>query len=56
VLTRLAAERGALYAEVADLTFSPTGVSANEAAESLLDLLEIRWQRPAGPFTALESS
>ncbi len=56
VLTRLAAERGPLYTEAADMTFSPTGMSAAEAAESLVDLLESRWRRPATAFTDQESS
>jgi shikimate kinase len=56
VLTRLASERGPLYPEVADLTFSPAGMSAPEAADSLIDLLDSHWQRPATPFTAQESS
>lgn len=47
VLARLAAERGPLYAEAADLRFSPVGMSATEAAEQLVDLLERRWQRQA---------
>ncbi len=56
VLTRLAAERGPLYAEAADLRFSPIGMSATEAAEQLVDLLEKCWLRPASPNTAPESS
>jgi shikimate kinase len=47
VLVRLAAERGPLYAETADLRFSPVGMSATDAAEQLVDLLEHRWQRQA---------
>ena len=47
VLTRLAAARAPLYAEVADLTFSPTGMSRSEATERLADRLEPLWQRPA---------
>lgn len=49
VLTRLTAERAPLYAEVADLTFSPTGMSRTEAAERLAARLEPLWQRPAAP-------
>lgn len=47
VLTRLAAARAPLYAEVADLTFSPTGMSRSEAAERLAAHLEPLWQQPA---------
>lgn len=49
VLTRLAAERGPLYAGIADLTFSPAGMGAAEAAERLTDLLADRWPRPGLP-------
>ena len=49
VLARLAAERGPLYAEVAELTFSPAGMSRTEAARRLADSLDNRWQRPAAP-------
>lgn len=47
VLTRLAAARAPLYAEVADLTFSPTGMGRGEATERLAGHLEPHWQRPA---------
>lgn len=49
VLTRLAAARAPLYAGVADLTFSPTGMRRTEAAERLAERLEPLWQRPAAP-------
>lgn len=49
VLTRLAVARAPLYAEVADLTFSPTGMRRTEAAERLAARLEPFWQRPAAP-------
>lgn len=55
VLTRLASERAPLYAEIADLEFSPTGLSAADAAERLADLLDIHWQRPVAPAAAPES-
>lgn len=56
VLTRLAAERAPLYAEIADLQFSPTGQIPADAAERLTALLESRWQRPAAPTPVTESS
>ena len=49
VLARLAAERAPLYAEIADLQFSPAGMTPADAAERLTDLLDIHWQRPATP-------
>jgi shikimate kinase len=47
VLTRLAAERMPLYAETADLEFSPAGLTPVDAAQRLADLLENHWQRTA---------
>lgn len=47
VLARLAAERAPLYAEIADLEFSPAGMTPADAAGRLVDLLDIHWQRPA---------
>lgn len=55
VLTRLATERAPLYAEIADLEFSPTGLTPADAAERLVGLLEIHWQRTAAPVAAPES-
>lgn len=55
VLARLATERAPLYAEIADLQFSPTGMTPADAAEHLADLLESRWQRPAAPATIPDS-
>ncbi len=49
VLTRLAAERAPLYAEVADLHFSPAGLTPAEATERLAERLEGCWQRPGIP-------
>lgn len=45
VLRRLAAERGPLYAAVADLDFPPTGPGPADAAAGLAALLETRWPR-----------
>lgn len=55
VLMRLAAERTPLYAEIADLAFSPTGMTPADAAERLNGLLDIHWQRPVAPVAAPES-
>jgi shikimate kinase len=55
VLARLAAERAPLYAEIADLQFSPTGMTPADAAERLAALLDTHWQRPAAPAPAPES-
>lgn len=49
VLTRLATARAPLYAEVADLVFSPTGMRRTEAAERLTERLEPLWQHPTAP-------
>ncbi len=49
VLSRLAAERAPLYAEVADLHFSPAGLMPAEATERLAERLEGCWQRPGIP-------
>ena len=46
VLARLAAERGPLYAEVADLTFPPAGMSPTDAAEQLAERLQDLWRCP----------
>lgn len=54
VLSRLAAERGPLYAEAAELTFSPAGMSPTEAARRLSDSLGNRWQRPTTPSIAAD--
>lgn len=55
VLTRLAAARAPLYAEVADLTFSPAGMDKRRAADRLAQRLEHRWQRPAAPSRAADT-
>ena len=44
-LTALAAQRDALYAEIADLHFDPGDVGVATAAEHLCRLLQERWQR-----------
>lgn len=49
VLAKLADERRPLYAEIADLTFSPTGMGAAEAAERLAGLLVDREHRQGFP-------
>lgn len=46
VLARLAGERGPLYAEIADLRFSPSGLNPADATEQLADRLQSVWQRP----------
>ena len=55
VLSRLAVERGPLYAEIADLQYSPNGLTATDAAKRLANLLEIHWERSASPAIAPES-
>lgn len=47
VLRRLAAERGPLYADLADLDFPPRDASADASAARLAALLADRWQRGA---------
>lgn len=47
VLRRLAAERGPLYAEVADLRFDTDGLSPVDACTRLGHLLDDRWRRGA---------
>lgn len=47
VLQRLAAERGPLYAEVADLSFDTDGLAPAEACARLGHLLDGRWRRGA---------
>lgn len=54
VLTRLATARAPLYAEVADLTFTPAGMGRSEAAERLAEHLEPHWQRPAAHSRAAD--
>jgi shikimate kinase len=49
VLHRLAAERGPLYAAVADLDFPPTDPGPAEAATRLGAMLEDRWPRTVAP-------
>jgi shikimate kinase len=56
VLAGLAAARAPLYAEVADLTFSPTGMDKREAVDRLAELLEPHWQRPAAPSRAADTT
>ena len=51
-LTRLAGERGPLYAEIADLRFSPSGLSPADAAEQLADRLQSVWRRPDSAHSA----
>ena len=46
-LTALAAQRDALYAEIADLHFNPGDVGVATAAERLCRLLQEHWQRNA---------
>lgn len=46
VLARLADERGPLYAEIADLQFSPSGLNPADAAERLAGRLQSVWRRP----------
>jgi shikimate kinase len=45
VLRKLAEERAALYADVADLRFSTDGMSAHEAAVQLARLVDAQWKR-----------
>jgi shikimate kinase len=45
-LAALAAERGPLYREVADLEFDAGGLGVGTAAARLGELLAARWQRP----------
>lgn len=45
VLHRLAEERAALYAEVADLHFATDGMTAQEAALRLARLVDAQWRR-----------
>lgn len=45
VLHKLAEERGALYAQVADLRFPTDGMSAHEAALQLARLVDAQWKR-----------
>jgi shikimate kinase len=54
VLKRLAVERGALYAETADLRFVPNASSLGEVCGRLSVLLRDRWRMPAdaGPTLA----
>ncbi len=54
VLTRLAAARAPLYAEIADLTFSTAGMARNDAAERLAERLEHHWRRPAAVSRAAD--
>lgn len=56
VLTRLATVRAPLYSEVADLTFSPTGMDRAEAAERLAERLEHHWQHPAAPSRVADTT
>jgi shikimate kinase len=45
VLSRLAGERGPLYADVADFVFETDGLAAPEAARLLALAVHARWQR-----------
>ncbi len=56
VLTRLDAARAPLYAEVAELTFSPTGMDKHEAEERLAERLEHHWQRPAALYRVTDTT
>jgi len=56
VLTRLAAARAPLYAGVADLTFSPTGLGRTEAAGRLAERLEPLWRCPAAPSRVADTT
>ncbi len=49
VLRRLAAERGPLYADLADLEFAPAGETPAESAARLTALLFDHWRRPDAP-------
>jgi shikimate kinase len=55
VLRRLAATRGPLYAEIADLRFEPNGLKLAEACGELAVLLRDRW-RIAPPSTSQTAS
>lgn len=46
-LQALAAERGPLYEEIADLAYDSDHASVATAADALADLLQARWQRRA---------
>lgn len=52
VLARLAAEREPLYAEIADLIFSPTGMTKADATSALAEKLEHHGQRSTAPDTS----
>jgi shikimate kinase len=43
-LRKLAAERGPLYEEIADLAFDTDGMTPGEAAGELATLVHARWQ------------
>ncbi len=51
-LTALAAQRGMLYAEVADLRFDSNGPGPNAAAERLVASIAAQWQRSANHAAA----
>jgi shikimate kinase len=50
VLRRLAAERGPLYAEIADLRFEPAGLTLADACGKLAVLLRDHWQIAPPPL------
>ncbi len=50
VLRRLAAERGPLYAEIADLRFEPGGLTLPDACGRLAVLLRDNWLIPPPPI------
>ena len=54
VLTRLSAARAPLYAEVADLTFSPVGMDKRDAVARLAERIEPHWRRPAAASRAAD--
>ncbi len=56
VLRRLAAERGPLYAEIADLRFEPTGLNLPDACGRLAVLLRDRWQIAPPPLPQTASA
>lgn len=48
-LTAMAAQRGPLYEEVADLAYDSDQASVGTACDALLAELALRWQREPGP-------
>ena len=50
-LEALAAERGPLYSQLADLTVTSGGGSVAATAERIVDQIERRWQRGNPPIS-----